>query len=173
MTFRSLDYFPFMVRHADHKGGGRQLPHRELGFTLLEILVVLAIIALVAAFVGPRLMAQLDRSKVTAARVQIRSLVSSLETMRLDLGRYPTESEGLAMLVTPPPGVGEAGELWQGPYLDSGLPEDPWGRPYLYTPPAGTSGRPTVGSLGADGAEGGDGIDADLFFGNRGETAAR
>lgn len=146
---------------------------REGGFTLLEILIVLTIIALVAAFVGPRLMAQLDRSKVTAAKVQIRSLTSSLETMRLDLGRYPTEAEGLALLVEAPSSTSEDAGLWQGPYLETDVPEDPWNRPYLYRAPATREGRPFVISLGSDGAEGGTGNAADLFFGHRGENASR
>ena len=155
-----------MLRLAAKQNPAMDLPvFRERGFTLLEILIVLTIIALVAAFVGPRLMAQLDRSKVTAARVQIRSLTSSLETMRLDLGRYPTEGEGLALLVQSPARTLEDAELWQGPYLEAGVPDDPWGRPYLYRPPARVDGRPLIISLGADGAEGGSGNAADLFFG--------
>ena len=134
---------------------------------------MLTIIALVAAFVGPRLMAQLDRSKVTAAKVQIRSLTSSLETMRLDLGRYPSEGEGLALLVEAPPSTNEDAELWQGPYLETDLPDDPWGHSYVYRAPATRDERPFVVSLGSDGVEGGTGDAADLFFGHRGEVASR
>jgi general secretion pathway protein G len=140
----------------------------EAGFTLLEMLVVLVIIGLVAAFVGPRLMTQLDRSKATAARVQIRSLSSSLETMRLDLGRYPDAREGLALLVSPSGG----NDGWQGPYLDTGIPQDPWGRPYIYEPAPGLE-RPRIVSLGADGAPGGDGQAADIAFGGSDALAAR
>jgi general secretion pathway protein G len=136
----------------------------ERGYTLLEVLIVLSIIALVAALVGPRLIAQLDRSKATAARVQMRSLVSALETMRLDIGRYPTAEEGLAALTEAP--RDQDGMLrWQGPYLETDVPPDPWGRPYLYTPPPTREARPRIVTLGADGQEGGDGITADLASG--------
>lgn len=137
------------------------------GFSLLEILVVLAIIALIAAVVGPRLFAQLDRSKTTTARLQIRSLEAALETMRLDIGRLPTEQEGLDALVQADPSQ-IAG--WAGPYLDKALPADPWARPYVYVPPpadaTGAPGAPDararVISYGADGAEGGEGVNADV-----------
>lgn len=138
----------------------------ERGYTLLEVLIVLTIIALVAALVGPRLISQLDRSKVTAANVQLRSLSSALETMRIDLGRYPTAQEGLALLVEPPAALREAGEVWAGPYLETAVPNDPWGRPFLYAPPARNDGRPRIGTLGADGQEGGEGLDADIFVGD-------
>ncbi|MFT3727218.1 MAG: type II secretion system major pseudopilin GspG [Terricaulis sp.] len=137
----------------------------EQGYTLLEVLIVLTIIALVATLVGPRLMAQLDRSKVTAARVQIRSLESSLETMRIDLGRYPDGGEGLGILVNRPGGQHDEDGVWQGPYLDSGLPKDPWGHDYVYVAPAAPGARPVIKSLGADGKEGGDGLNADITFG--------
>lgn len=136
---------------------------RNAGFTLLEVLIVLAIIALVAAFVAPRLMAQLDRSKATAARVQIRSLISSLDTMRMDLGRYPTDKEGLVALVD---GSGLADrDLWQGPYIEMGVPVDPWNHPYQYHAPRLVGERPVIESLGADGIRGGDGINADVGLG--------
>nr|WP_183212327.1 type II secretion system major pseudopilin GspG [Brevundimonas variabilis] len=137
------------------------------GFSLLEILVVLAIIALIAAVVGPRLFAQLDRSKTTTARLQIRSLEAALETMRLDIGRLPTEQEGLDVLIQADPSQ-VAG--WAGPYLDKALPSDPWARPYVYVPPpadaTGAPGAPDsrarVISYGADGAVGGEGVNADV-----------
>ncbi|MGE0741139.1 MAG: type II secretion system major pseudopilin GspG [Hyphomonadaceae bacterium] len=136
----------------------------ELGYSLLEVLIVLAIIALVAALVGPRLISQLDRSKATAARVQISSLVSSLETMRMDLGRYPSADEGLTLLVNPPSSR-EEGAGWAGPYIDAGVPNDPWGRPYVYEPPETAFGQPRVISLGADGRPGGEGPAADVAVG--------
>ncbi|WP_309627532.1 type II secretion system major pseudopilin GspG [Brevundimonas sp.] len=137
------------------------------GFSLLEILVVLAIIALIAAVVGPRLFAQLDRSKTQTARLQIRSLEAALETMRLDIGRLPTEQEGLGLLIEADP---QAVSGWYGPYLDKALPADPWGRPYVYVPaPAEATGAPgqasaaaKVVSYGADGTEGGQGVNADV-----------
>jgi general secretion pathway protein G len=148
------------VPRYDHS----RLADRDSGFTLIEMLIVLAIIGLVAAFVGPRLMGQLDRSKATAAKVQIRSLSASLETLRLDLGRYPDATEGLALLIEPPAN-GVLGEVWEGPYVDTAIPTDPWGHAYLYNPPRDRRGRPRVGTLGADGVVGGTGQDADLYFG--------
>jgi general secretion pathway protein G len=137
---------------------------RERGYSLLEILIVLTIIALIAALVGPRLMEQLDRSKVTAARVQVRAIAAALETMRLDLGRYPTDAEGIALLGAPP--VGDDAELWRGPYLDADAPLDPWGEAYVYQAPEGPSGRPVVSSFGADRTPGGDGLGADISYGD-------
>ena len=138
--------------------------HAEGGYSLLEVLIVLTIIALIAALVGPRLMAQLDRSKVTAAHVQMRALQSALETMRLDLGRYPSTEEGLALLVSPPRGRGA--EAWQGPYLDGAVPADPWGGAYVYQAPDADFERPHLMSLGSDGEEGGTGLAADIGHGD-------
>ena len=129
------------------------------GYSLLEILIVVAIIALLAALVGPRIMAQLDRSKVRTAEVQARALVSALHTMRLDIGRYPTEDEGLTLLVENPSGAVTG---WYGPYLDGGVPADPWGRPYVYETPATPEGNPAVISLGSDGQPGGTGLAQDV-----------
>lgn len=137
---------------------------RERGYSLLEVLIVLTIIALIAALVGPRLMAQLDRSKVTAARVQVRAISSAIETMRLDLGRYPTNAEGLALLNAPP--VNNESGLWRGPYLDAETPVDPWGAPYVYEAPQADFQRPRVASLGADGEAGGEGLAADITYGD-------
>lgn len=128
---------------------------------------MLAIIALIAAVVGPRLFAQLDRSKTTTARLQIRSLEAAMETMRLDIGRLPTEQEGLGLLMQADPSQ-VAG--WSGPYLDKALPSDPWARPYIYIAPGadanGTPGAPEararVTSYGADGQPGGEGVNADV-----------
>ena len=104
----------------------------KAGYSLLEILIVLAIIALIAALVGPRLFAQFDKSKVTAARVQVKQLASAVETMRLDIGRYPTASEGLALLNAAPSG---AVANWSGPYLAGGRADGPLG-PRLRLPAA-------------------------------------
>lgn len=136
----------------------------QAGFSLLEVLIVLAIIALVASVVGPRLMAQFDRSKVTAAMIQLRALSSALETMRLDLGRYPSADEGLALLVAQPPRT-DGGDAWRGPYLESDVPLDPWGRPFVYEPGEDPLQRPRLVSLGADGAPGGSGLAADVAIG--------
>lgn len=133
---------------------------RLAGYSLLEILIVLAIIALIAALVGPRLFAQLDHAKVTTARVQVKSLETALSTMELDIGRYPTEGEGLKLLVD---GDRKAAPGWNGPYLSGALPNDPWGRPYVYDPPTDRAHPPRVHSLGADGKPGGEGDAADIY----------
>lgn len=140
-------------------GGKRRENGARGGYSLLEILIVLTIIALIATFVGPRLLSQLDRSKVTAARVQVQALQSALDTMHLDIGRYPTQSEGLALL-TAPPEDGSSG--WAGPYLNSAVPQDPWRQDYIYTPPSADEDRPRVTSLGSDGREGGSANAADI-----------
>ena len=134
--------------------------HSQQGYSLLEMLIVLTIIALIAALVGPRLLAQLDKSKVTTARVQVRSLETALETMHLDIGRYPTKPEGLDLLMQADP---KATTGWSGPYLGGGLPKDPWGRPYAYDPPAEGQRAPKVYSYGSDGKPGGEGDAADIF----------
>ncbi len=131
----------------------------KAGYSLLEILIVLTIIALIAALVGPRLLAQLDKSKVTTARVQIRALQTAVGTMHLDIGRYPTSSEGLNLLTTNP----SQAQGWAGPYLSGGLPLDPWKHPYVYEPPADNAGQPKIFSYGADGKPGGQGLDADVY----------
>jgi general secretion pathway protein G len=151
---------------ATMKLGRRRLraarPWRSLtaGYSLLEILIVLAIIALIAALVGPRLFAQLDHAKVTTARVQVKSLETALQTMEIDIGRYPAQSEGLPMLVE---ADRRSAAGWNGPYLSSGLPNDPWGHPYVYDAPTDRNHPPRVHSLGADGKPGGDGDAADIY----------
>jgi general secretion pathway protein G len=135
---------------------------RTAGFTLLEMLVVLVIIGLIAGLVGPQLMGRVDTSKVTAADTQVRMLKSALDTMRLDIGRYPTKDEGLALLVTPPKDERIAAR-WQGPYLsENTLPVDPWGTAYQYAPAGGTTIY--LYSFGADGQAGGEGTNADVGF---------
>lgn len=137
----------------------------QAGFSLIEILVVLAIMALIAALVAPRLFGQVDKSKLTVASTQIKSIQTALDTLRLDIGRYPTQEEGLSLLVTPP-SDGAASSSWFGPYLEDGLPADPWGRDYLYTlavrDSQGFEMRPFVYSRGADGNPGGQGLDKDI-----------
>ncbi len=149
------------VKKSEHLKRNRR---GERGYSLLEVLIVLTIIALIAALVGPRLMAQLDRSKVTAARVQVRALGAAIETMRMDLGRYPSDEEGIALLNTPP--RGDDAVLWRGPYLDADTPLDPWGAAYVYAAPTTDFGRPRIVSLGADRAEGGEGLASDIVYGD-------
>lgn len=133
------------------------------GFTLIEMLVVLVIIGLLAGLVGPKLFTKVDSSKVQTAQTQVKMLKGTLETFRLDIGRFPTESEGLALLNTPPADE-KLRARWRGPYLDEDLPKDPWGNPYQYSLP-GANGQPfALYSLGADGKRGGEGIDADVGY---------
>lgn len=130
---------------------------KEAGFTLVELLVVLVILALLAALVGPRVVGYMSTSKVKTAHVQIAAYQTALELYHLDLGRYPQTAEGLAALATAP--AGAAG--WAGPYLDKAVATDPWGTPYDYTasPDAGSF---KLRSFGADGQEGGEGDNADI-----------
>ena len=123
------------------------------GFTLLEILVVLVIIGLLAGLVGPRLLSQLDRAKVTTAETQIKMLKGALETMRLDLGRFPNAEEGIQILVTQPVD-GALRTRWRGPYLDGQVPLDPWGNPYQYDPRGRDTNPFALYSFGPEGRSG-------------------
>ena len=135
---------------------GRFVKRGDRGFTLVELLVVLAIIALLAALVGPRLFPKLGKGKQAAAKAQIELLGQALDQYRLDVGNYPTTQEGLRALMANP-GV----EGWDGPYLKKELPNDPWGKPFNYACP-GTRGEYEITSYGRDGAAGGDGEDKDV-----------
>ena len=136
---------------------------RARGFTLLEMLVVLVIIGLIASLVGPRLFSRVDSSKVQVADTQSRLLRGAIETFRLEVGRLPTEQEGLSVLYTAPSDE-RAKSRWRGPYLDESVPADPWGNPYQYAIP-GRDGMPfAIYSFGADGKAGGEGNDADVGF---------
>jgi general secretion pathway protein G len=130
----------------------------EAGFTLVEMLVVITIIGLIMGLVGPRVLSYLGESKAKAARLQIESFASSLDLFYLDVGRYPTGSEGLAALAQLPGNTG----IWNGPYLKTGtVPADPWGHTYIYRAPA-EHGPYEIVSLGSDGQEGGTGTAADI-----------
>lgn len=128
------------------------------GFTLLELLVVIVIIGLLAAYVGPKYFSQLGKSEVTVAKAQIEAFDKALDTYRLDVGRYPSTEEGLAALLAAP---ATAGTKWNGPYLKKVVPADPWGRPYQYKAP-GAKAEYDIISLGKDGQPGGEGENADI-----------
>ena len=135
---------------------------RQRGFTLVEMLVVITIIALIMSLVGPRVLNYLTESKVKAARIQIQSFSSALDLLYLDTGRYPNSAEGLTALVKPVTGM----PGWNGPYLKGGnVPNDPWGKTYVYRSPA-ERGAYEIISYGADGQEGGTGTAADISTAN-------
>jgi general secretion pathway protein G len=136
----------------------RSRASRQRGFTLVEMLVVITIIALIMSLVGPRVLNYLTESKVKAARIQIQSFSSALDLLFLDTGRYPSSADGLVALVKPTSSL----PGWNGPYLKGGsLPNDPWGKPYVYRSSAERSAYEIV-SYGADGQEGGTGTAADI-----------
>ncbi|HEV3183508.1 MAG TPA: type II secretion system major pseudopilin GspG [Xanthobacteraceae bacterium] len=138
--------------------GRRRARRGERGFTLVEILVVITIIGLIMALVGPRVINYLGEAKVKAAKIQIESFSSALDLYYLDAGRYPSSSEGLAALAQRPGGA----TSWNGPYLKGGIvPNDPWGHVYVYRSP-GEHGPYDIVSYGADGQEGGAGTAADI-----------
>jgi len=127
------------------------------GFTLLELLVVMVIIGLLAAYVGPKYFSQIGKSEVKTTRAQIVGFEKALQQFRLDVGRYPTTEEGLQALMAKPANLNK----WAGPYLEKGVPMDPWGHAYVYASP-GEHGDIDVSSMGRDGRPGGDGLDADI-----------
>lgn len=130
----------------------------ERGFTLVELLVVLVILGLLAAFAAPRVIKYLGRAKVDAAAAQLQNIAGTLDLYRLEVGHYPSAEQGLEALVTRPPGV----DSWNGPYIKKReMLIDPWGAPYHYRFP-GEHGDFDLYSLGADGAEGGEGEDRDI-----------
>jgi len=128
---------------------------RQRGFSLLELMVVLVIMGLLGALVGPKLFGQLDRAKYRTAEEQTRMLKSALDTMRLDIGRYPTADEGLPLLNNVPADPDIKGR-WHGPYLEEAVPLDPWNKPYMYSPDGKDPGTIALYSYGADGKPGGE-----------------
>lgn len=138
--------------------GGRGYVARR-GFTLLELLVVIAIIGLLAAYVGPKYFSQVGKSEQSVAKAQIDAFARAVSTYRLDVGSFPSTEEGLAALTARPASAAK----WNGPYLERAVPNDPWGRPYVYRSP-GPAGDFEIQSLGKDGRSGGSGDDADISY---------
>lgn len=136
------------------------LKHSVRGFTLIEIMVVMVILGLLVAIVGPNIMGRSDQARVTAAETQLKTLSQALDMYRLDNSHYPSTQQGLQALVTRPGGTPEPKNWGPESYMNN-IPKDPWGNDYQYISP-GTEGPYDLYSYGADGQEGGEGNDADL-----------
>ncbi|ROZ79747.1 type II secretion system major pseudopilin GspG [Ramlibacter sp. WS9] len=134
-----------------------RLPATFRGFTLLELLVVVAIIGLLAAYVGPKYFGQIGKSEQALAKAQIESFHKALGSYRLDVGNFPTTEDGLNALLNKPASAAK----WAGPYLSKAVPLDPWGKPYVYRAP-GSKGDYELLSYGKDGQPGGSGDAADI-----------
>jgi general secretion pathway protein G len=126
----------------------------EKGFTLIELIVVLVILGLLAAVVVPNITKHLSKSKEQIAKLQLKELEGSLQMFAFDVGRYPTNSEGLEALVSNPGSL----DAWKGPYVSKAIPMDPWGKPYVYRNPGTHGGEFDLLSLGPAGTEGQDEI---------------
>jgi general secretion pathway protein G len=133
---------------------------KDAGFTLIEIMVVIAIIGILATLIVPKIMGRPDEARATAAKHDVGTLVQAFKLYRLDIGRYPTTEQGIRALVEKPTSEPVPQNWKVGGYLDS-IPKDPWGNPYQYANP-GTRGEIDVYSFGADGKAGGTGTDADI-----------
>lgn len=134
---------------------------KDDGFTLIEVLIVLVIIVLLASFVGPRVVGYLSDSRIKAAKIQIEGFAAALELYRLDIGKYPSDSEGLSVLIKKPD---NDNIRWNGPYLrKKEIPKDPWGNTYIFTNSKGSSMFSII-SYGSDGLPGGEGEDKDIKY---------
>ena len=135
----------------------RKKRRNQRGFTLIELLIVMVILGLLAALVGPRMFGKVGKSKQKAAQAQISLFGTAQDTYRLDVGKYPATDMGLEALRVAP----DDASKWDGPYLPKEVPMDPWGNPYEYRSP-GEHGDYDIISLGADGNPGGEGEDTDI-----------
>lgn len=136
----------------------------QRGFTLIEIMVVVAIIAILGAAVVPRIMSKPDEARKVRAKADLGTIANALELYKLDNFAYPSTDQGLQALVEKPSGDPEPANWQDGGYLQGGVPEDPWGREYIYVSP-GESGDFDLISLAADGVEGGEGSGEDIMHG--------
>jgi general secretion pathway protein G len=142
----------------------QQIAFRQRGFTLIEIMVVVVIIGILIGLVAPNILGRVDESRVTAARTDISTLESALEMYRLDNHHYPSTDQGLDALVAKPNGNPEPRNWNPQGYLKKGkIPKDPWGNDYRYVSPGSNRQPFEIYSMGADGRDGGEGYDADLF----------
>jgi general secretion pathway protein G len=133
------------------------------GFTLIELMVVIVIIGILAAYIAPKFIGRTEEAKVSTAKAQIRSFETGLKLFKLDNGFYPSTEQGLESLVTKP-SAGRIPEKYKkGGYLESEkIPDDPWGNPYIYESPGSHGFDYEITSLGADGLEGGEDVEADI-----------
>lgn len=141
----------------------KRVPRRRVGFTLLEIIVVIIVLALLAGLVAPQIFGRVGEARTTTARTQMELISTALDNYRLDVGSYPTTEQGLGALRARPTRAPVA-DGWRGPYLRKDVPLDPWRRAYLYlSPGVRNSTGFDLSTLGSDGKPGGDGDDADLI----------
>ncbi len=150
---RTLEQLGQRLKMSQHRKAG------EEGYTLMEMLVVIGVIALIAAVLTPSILGNMQRARSKTAQMQVQTIAGALETFRADVGRYPTSEESLSVLLAAPSSV----EGWTGPYLkDSKYLQDPWGHSVIYTLNSDGQGF-TVRSNGSDGVEGGTGAARDLI----------
>jgi general secretion pathway protein G len=141
------------------KRGQARKPTARAGVTLIEMLVVVAIIGMFVALVAPSMFKRADTARITQARAQMQNFMTALGSYKLDTGLFPTTEQGLVALRIKPV---DNTNGWNGPYLPQDVPKDPWGHEYIYKYPGEHGDEPDIASLGADGQSGGDGLNADI-----------